>query len=305
MVSSSLIRELATKEFPPLLAHIPQPPAHLWLRGELPAPDLTLLAVVGSRKYTTYGKQAVESLIGGLAGYPIGIVSGLALGIDALAHEAALRAGLYTLAVPGSGLGDQVLYPASNRRLADRIVDGGGGLLSELSPDTRAALWTFPQRNRLMAGMCAATLLIEAGEKSGTLITARMAVDYNRELLVVPGSIFSPTSRGCHQFLKLGATPVTDSHDILAALGIDEVTTKSEKLVSVLSPEATLVLSHLTEPTDRDTLIRQLGLPTAAASIILMQAELEGHIAVDGGIYTPITNLNESNRDQTLFPMIY
>jgi DNA processing protein len=165
----------------------------------------------GGRRFTqihnlrqTSGRVAYRRL----AGYPIGIVSGLALGIDAFAHEAALRAGLYTLAVPGSGLGDQVLYPASNRRLADRIVDGGGGLLSELSPDTRAALWTFPQRNRLMAGMCAATLLIEAGEKSGTLITARMAVDYNRELLVVPGSIFSPTSRGCHQFLKLGATPV-------------------------------------------------------------------------------------------------
>jgi DNA processing protein len=247
--------------------------------------------VVGSRQYTTYGKQAVEHLIGGLTGYPVGIVSGLALGIDALAHEAALKAGLYTLAVPGSGLGERVIYPATNRRLARRIIDAGGGLLSELSPDTQAALWTFPQRNRIMAGMCRATLLIEAGEKSGTLITARMAVDYNRELLVVPGSIFSPTSRGCHQFLRLGATPVTSAADILDTLNIEETSTESKAASeNELSPEAILVLTHLPEPTDRDTLIIRLGLPTAAANIVLMQVELEGHIVAEGGVYTSLTH---------------
>ena len=285
------LRQLERDEFPPLLAEIPQPPKSLWAIGNLPSPDLTLLAVVGSRQYTTYGKQVVEQLIDGLGGYPVGIVSGLALGIDALAHEAALKAGLYTLAVPGSGLGDQVLYPATNRRLASRIVEADGGLLSELPPDTHAALWTFPQRNRIMAGICAATLLIEAGEKSGTLITARMAVDYNRELLVVPGSIFSPTSRGCHQFLKLGATPVTSAEDILLALHIEQTATETKTTTgSVLSPEAVLVLTHLPEPTDRDTLITRLQLPTAAANIVLMQVELEGHIVAEGGIYTAITH---------------
>ena len=291
-MSTLPLRQLLREEFPALLAEIPQPPKALWAVGNLPPPDLVLIAVVGSRQYTTYGKQAVEQLIGGLKGYPVGIVSGLALGIDALAHETALTAGLYTLAVPGSGLLERVIYPATNRRLAQRIVEAGGGLMSELSPDTRAALWTFPQRNRIMAGMCTATLLIEAGEKSGTLITARMAVDYNRELLVVPGSIFSPTSRGCHQFLKLGATPVTSVADILDVLNIEQTTTETKTMdESNLSPEAILVLTHLPEPTDRDTLITRLCLPTAAANIVLMQVELEGHIVAEGGIYTPRTFL--------------
>lgn len=287
-MSTLPLRQLLREEFPALLAEIPQPPKTLWAEGNLPSSALSLIAVVGSRHYTTYGKQAVEQLIGGLSGYPVGIVSGLALGIDALAHETALKAGLYTLAVPGSGLGERVLYPATNRRLARRIVEAGGGLLSELSPDTRAALWTFPQRNRIMAGMCGATLLIEAGEKSGTLITARMAVDYNRELLVVPGSIFSPTSRGCHQFLRLGATPVTTAKDILEALHIEARVEVTPTDTTNLSPEAILVLTYLPEPTDRDTLITRLGLPTAAANIVLMQVELEGHIVAEGGIYTPL-----------------
>ncbi len=287
-MSSLPLRQLTKAEFPTLLAEIPQPPKELWAEGNLPSSDITLLAVVGSRQYTTYGKQAVEYLISGLSGYPIGIVSGLALGIDTLAHEAALKAGLYTLAVPGSGLAEAVIYPATNRRLARRIIEAGGGLLSELAPNTRAAQWTFPQRNRIMAGMCTATLLIEAGEKSGTLITARMATDYNRELLVVPGSIFSPTSRGTHQFMKLGATPVTCAEDILDALNIESQSNESAPPTD-LAPEILLVLRHLTEPTDRDTLIRRLALPVATASIILMQAELEGHIANEGGIYTPLT----------------
>jgi DNA processing protein len=289
------IRKLEPAEFPPLLVEIPQPPHELWVAGNLPPPNLPLLAVVGSRKYTTYGKQVVEHLVGGLADYEVGIVSGLALGIDGLAHEAALKVGLYTIAVPGSGLDEDVLYPASHKRLARRILDTGGGLLSELSPTTRAALWTFPQRNRIMAGMCRATLLIEAGEKSGTLITARMAVDYNRELLVVPGSIFSATSYGTHQFLKLGATPITSSADIVEVLGLTKkIGTAETDTMPDLSPEALLILSHLREPTDRDTLIRRLCLPTSTATVLLMQLELEGHIVVSGGVYTALTLLPDT-----------
>jgi len=248
------------------------------------------MSVVGSRQYTTYGKQVVEHLISGLAGYPIGIVSGLALGIDGLAHEAALAAGLYTLAVPGSGLSEAVLYPQSHRRIAYKILEAGGGLMSELPPDHPAALWTFPQRNRIMAGMTKATLLIEAGAKSGTLITARLCADYNRELLVVPGSIFSATSIGTHQFLKLGATPVTEAADILAVLGI-EVDEQDAATLPLLAPEATLVLSLLSEPRDRDSLIRALCRPVSEASVILMQLEMEGHIMLDAGVYTARTLL--------------
>ncbi len=284
-MSSFSPRALTPAEFPPLLAEIPQPPSELWAVGNLPPAHLTLLCVVGSRKYTTYGKQVIEHLISGLADYPVGIVSGLALGVDALAHEAALRHGLYTVAVPGSGLDEAVLYPASNRNLARTIVDTGGGLLSELSPLTKAALWTFPQRNRIMAGMCPATLLIEAGAKSGTLITARMCVDYNRELLVVPGNIFASSSVGTHQFLKLGATPVTSAEDILVALGIDMLTSSAPKTLPLLSPQEAKVLALLHEPTDRDTLIRKLELPVSEAGVLLMQMEMMGYITIEGNTY--------------------
>ena len=157
------ITELSPDLFPVGLTEIPHPPKVLNYRGILPSAGTTLLSVVGSRRYTTYGKQAVDALIDGLAGYNIGIVSGLALGIDSLAHEAALRNNLYTLAIPGGGLGDAVLYPAQHKQLAHRILEAGGGLLSEFESDFRATNWSFPQRNRLVAGISQATLLVEAG----------------------------------------------------------------------------------------------------------------------------------------------
>lgn len=266
------------------LLEIPQPPAQLWYQGALPKADITLLAVVGSREYTTYGKQVVEELIAGLAGYPVGIVSGLALGIDGLAHTAALKHRLYTLAVPGSGLDPSVLYPATHKKLAQDILASGGGLISELSPTTHAAQWTFPQRNRIMAGLCKATLLIEASEKSGTLITARMTVDYNRELLAVPGSIFSKNSYGTHQFLKLGATMVTSASDILLELGIDENET-TPNTPHNLEPEEEKVLKILHEPQDKDTLLRLLSLPVPQANILLMNMEMKGYISYDSPHY--------------------
>jgi len=280
------IRLLPSSDFPALLQEIPQPPKKLWATGALPDPNLKLLAVVGSRDYTSYGQQVVTTLIGQLAGQPIGIVSGLALGIDALAHEAALSNQLYTLAVPGSGLDERVLYPATNRRLARRIIEAGGGLLSELSPTTPAAKWTFPQRNRLMAGMCHATLLIEAAEKSGTLITARLATDYNREVLAVPGSIFSKTTRGGHQFIKLGATPVTCGEDILDALQLDVTPTTGSLAPSVnLTPLETSVLAALHEPVERDALIRSLDRPLPEITATLMQMEIHGYITLSDGYY--------------------
>jgi DNA processing protein len=274
------IHTLATKDFPTLLHEIPEPPTSLNYRGTLPPTHLRLLSIVGSRKYTSYGKQVVEELVSGLSGYPIGIISGLALGIDSLAHEAALKNDLYTLAIPGGGLEDDVLYPATHKRLAHRILDAGGGLLSEFEPTFKATRWSFPQRNRLVAGISHATLLIEAAERSGTLITARMATDYNRELLVVPGSIFSSNSTGVHQFLKLGAVPVTTPKDILEALHIevnDPGPGASPSLSETNSPEAK-VLALLKEPLQRDELIRCLNMDTTVASQLLMMMELNGHI---------------------------
>ncbi len=289
------IYSLSPREFPTsglgLLTEIPQPPKSLYYRGVLPPSEITLLTVVGSRKYSTYGKQVIDHLIGGLRGYPVGIVSGLALGTDSLAHEAALANNLYTMAVPGSGIQDDTLYPRTNHGLAKRILERDGCLLSEFPPETKAALWTFPQRNRIMAGLAPATLIIEASEKSGTLITARMATDYNRELLVVPGNIFSKNTVGPHQFLKLGATPVTSAVDILYALGIDpENNTKSSQanIYKDLSPEELLVIELLVEPTEKDELIRKLNLPAPVLNVLLMQMEIKGLIAQERNQYRAV-----------------
>ena len=195
---------ISKEKIPALLKEIPKPPKKLYVRGTLPSLELKWLAVVGSRACSTYGRQVVRHLISALTGYPIVIVSGLAYGIDAEAHKAALDAGLLTVAIPGSGVDDRVLYPRAHVNLAKEILKAGGALVSEFEPLQKAADYTFPQRNRIMAGISHATLVIEAKEKSGSLITARLATDYNRELLVVPGSIFSEESKGTHQFLKLG-----------------------------------------------------------------------------------------------------
>jgi DNA processing protein len=278
------IRSLSTDEYPKGLREIPQPPEKLFMRGQSLPQDAKYLAVVGSRNYSNYGKQVVEYLIEGLRGYPIAIVSGLALGIDALAHEAALRAKLYTLAVPGSGISDGVLYPRRNRALASRILEAGGGILSEFEPDFEATPWSFPQRNRIMAGLSHTVLVIEASEKSGTLITARLTVDYNRDLLVVPGNIFSENSKGPHQFLKLGATPVTSPEDILEVLHLDKIDAITAPISTASSLEEA-VLVALTSPTDRDTLIRTLKLSTQEANTLLMSMELKGLIRESNGIF--------------------
>lgn len=277
------IRSLSNDEYPSLLREIPDPPTQLRVRGEMPLPGTKILTVVGSRNYSNYGKEVVEYLIGGLRHYPITLVSGLALGIDTLVHEAALTNALYTLAIPGSGLDERVLYPVRNRPLAYRILEAGGGLLSEYDDGQGAAPWTFPQRNRIMAGIAHATLIIEAGEKSGTLITARLATDYNRDVLVVPGNIFSENSRGAHQFLKLGATPITTPDDILEALHIDNRDTGRVK-APVLTHEEEMVLGALAHPTDRDTLIRILDVEVYQANILLTEMELKGLIHESQGI---------------------
>ena len=273
----------------PALAEIPDAPLNVWMRGAVPPRGTKCLAVVGSRDYTNYGKQVVEYLIGGLRGYPIAIVSGLALGIDALAHKTALSTHLYTLAVPGSGIDDSVIYPSTNRGLAREILSSGGGLLSEFEPTFNATPWSFPQRNRIMVGLSHAVLLIEAGEKSGTLITARLTADYNRDLLAVPGNIFSANSAGVHQFLKLGATPVTTPDDILSALGFETDAQTSSPLPSSLTEEEATVLALLTEPMDQDSIIRALPHTPETTIMLLMRMELAGFIREQNGVFSKVS----------------
>lgn len=278
------ISKLLLSDCSEILGEIPDAPEELYVRGSLAPRATKLLAVVGSRNYTNYGKQVVEYLIGGLRSYPISIISGLALGIDALAHNSALDAGLHTLAVPGSGLDDLVLYPRKNFALAQKILQSGGGLLSEYEPDFRATTWSFPRRNRIMAGLSHAVLLIEAGERSGTLITARLTAEYNRDLLVVPGNIFSENSFGVHQFLKLGATPVTTPADIIEAL---HLTRDDDTPVPVSSgtAEELLIIHILSEPKDHDTIIRTLPFTREETLTLLMRMELNGLIREQNGVF--------------------
>ena len=271
------IIKLKYDQFPKALLEIPQPPKELYMRGVLPPEEYVYLAVVGSRKFTSYGRDVCERLIKGLKGYPIVIVSGLALGIDSIAHRSALSAGLITLAMPGSGLDRNALYPRNNVNLADEIVENGGCMLSEFPPTMKSELYTFPQRNRLMAGISKATLVIEAAEKSGTLITARMALDYNRDVLVVPGSIFSTTSTGTNKLLKQGAIPITTSEELLEALGfeVETVSQSQEERYADASKDEKKILELLHEPMERDELIRMSGMDTATANALLSIMEIK------------------------------
>jgi DNA processing protein len=273
------IIKLTDEEFPLQLNETPEPPKELWRVGELPPVDSILLTVVGARKHSAYGKEACETLIAGLSGYDITIVSGLALGIDTLAHRAALKAGLRTLAIPGSGLDPRVLYPRSNVRLAEEIVAKGGALLSEFAPTTPAAPWTFPRRNRIMAGLAKATLVIEAERRSGTLITSRLATDYNRDVFAVPGEIFSPLSAGPNMLIALGATPIHESADIIRALGFafDE-STQTERDYSELDTKEQGVIAALTTMKYREQLIEELELSPSEGNILLMKMEIAGLI---------------------------
>jgi DNA processing protein len=273
----NVIRKLNQNEFPKALLEIPQPPKTLYIRGNLPEGNFTYLTVVGSRKYTSYGKEVCQKLIHGLRGYPIIIVSGLALGIDSIAHRSALNVGLPTIAFPGSGLDNFTIHPQTNVRLAEEIENSGGCLISEFEPDFKATLYSFPQRNRLMAGISKAVLIIEAEERSGTLITARMALDYNRDILVVPGSIFSSNSNGTNWLIRQGAIPITSSEDILEVLGfpIEKPKLNDEEKYADCSKEEMKIIELLREPLERDELVRASGMDIAKANALLSIMEIK------------------------------
>lgn len=268
--------KLLLEDLPPQVAQIPEPPAYLYIRGTLPPAGTKYVTIVGSRRMSQYGKDVVDHLVAGLADYPVAIVSGLALGVDGAAHRAALKYGLPTLAFPGSGLNDAAIYPSSHKPLAHEILRAGGALLSEFPADEKGHLHFFPQRNRIMVGFSHAVVVVEAGMQSGTLITARLASDYGRELLCVPHSVFSEGGAGGHIFMKIGAAPCRSASDILEALGIVEE--KNLQTLSLTSEEQE-VLALLAEPLSRDELIRELNIPTGEANVLLAQMELRGLLA--------------------------
>jgi DNA processing protein len=265
---------------------IPQPPKKLWIRGALPPPENKLLVVVGSRAMSQYGREACERLVMGLAGYPVTIVSGLALGVDTCAHKAALAAGLHTLALPGSGLGDEVLYPRSNRAFAKEILEQGGGMLAEYPPDRASMIHFFPERNRLMVGLADAVLIVEAGPQSGTLITARLAADYNRELLAIPHRLGDPHGFGPHLFIRLGAALVTEPLHILETLKIaPRESAEGREAPADLEEGEKEIWNLLAEPMTRDEVLRASSAGANEALTALIALELRGLIKEEFGAW--------------------
>lgn len=259
-------------DYPSLLLDIFDPPAVLFVRGTLHSPIPHPLAVVGSRNMTAYGQQIIDRIITPVARAGCSIISGLAYGCDAAAHEAALACQTYTIAVLGTGVDDVSIYPKKNFSLAQRILSHDGALMSEFCPGTPGMKHHFPLRNRIISGMSAVTCVIEAARTSGSLITARIALDQNRTVCSVPGSIFSAYSAGCNDLIAAGARPVLSAQDILDEYGISlEVTQPS---YTPANEHEALLLSLLSDqPMYIDDIISRSLLSAAAVMSCLTVLE--------------------------------
>ena len=275
------------EHYPKLLKEIYDAPEILYYLGDLSAFSDFSLAIVGSRRYTSYGKEVVSYFAQELAVKGLTIVSGLALGIDALSHQAALEVGGKTVAVLGSGL--DKIYPATNRQLGKEILKKKGILISEYPLGSSALKYHFPHRNRIISGLSLGILVIEAAEKSGSLLTASHALEQNREIFAVPGSIFSSRSRGTNNLIKSGAKAVTDPQDILKELDIQNTSLyKETKKIIADSPQEEIIINLLKEnPQPINKIFKKTGLPIAKLNSLLTIMEMKGQIKnLGGGVYT-------------------
>lgn len=275
-------------DYPKSLRQISDPPALLYVRGNLRS-NLPLLAVVGARKNTPYGERAISSLLPAVIAKNIGIVSGLALGTDARAHEKTLDCNGYTIAVLGTGIDRRSVYPEINKRLAEKIISSGGAVVSEFPPETPPLKPHFPLRNRIISGLSRGVLVVEAGIRSGSLITAHLALDENREVLAVPGSIFSSQSEGPNSLIKKGAKTVVAGNDILEIFGFyeDEQKPKKNKDYSNLSPEEQAIMLNLSdEPISANDLKNLTKLDIREINSTLGILEVRGIVKNYGGNYT-------------------
>ncbi len=266
-------------DYPQALKNIYDPPPYLYIRGRLQPADGNAVAVVGSRNASDYGLRAAADISRDLARAGLTIVSGMAAGIDAAAHRGALSAGGRTIAVLGCGA--DVCYPAENRRLYDAIA-ATGAILSEHAPGTGPDAYHFPARNRIISGMARAILVVEAGPKSGSLITARLALEQGRDVFAVPGSIYSFKARGAHQLIRSGAALVESGQDIIDALGMAASSGPAQPeapAIETLSPEARRICDLLAAgPAHIDRLICETGLSSGAISAVLLELELGGFV---------------------------
>jgi DNA processing protein len=263
----------SSPKFPPLLRAIHDPPPGLFLRGEANPESIArpAVAVVGARACSGYGAAVARSLARELAAAGLVVVSGLARGIDAEAHRGALDAEGHTVAVLGCGIDRD--YPAAHAELARRVA-ATGLIVSEYAPGVEPAPWRFPARNRIVAGLCAATVVVEARERSGALITADLALEEGREVFTVPGEITSALSAGTNDLLKLGASPLTSAADVLSSFGIERRETPAES-----SPLLDLL------PATADEIARQTGLGAGEVGRALVELELARRVAVHDGVY--------------------
>ena len=287
------ITTITQKEFKdsPLLSrllHLYDIPDTLYIRGKLPEIvenergllSPRILTIVGSRNHSHYATDVIKHLVGALKGENVIILSGLALGVDGIAHRTALENNLTTLAIPGSGLSDKFLYPREHGRLATEILYSHGALISELAPDTSAAKWTFPSRNRLMAALSDAVLVVEAREKSGTLITARQALELGKNIGIVPGSIFSDFLKGSHALLQDGAMPITESSHLFDLLSLkkklpDEANSETSK--NLTGPEK-MLYELLCEPLSKSELLERSKLSPSLFLMALTSLEIDSLI---------------------------
>lgn len=274
--------DFGDKNYPELLKKIPDPPKVLYFRGELKK-DEPCFGVVGTRRYSSYGKQATLDIVGDLAQAGVVIVSGLAPGIDTFAHIACLEKGGKTIAILGTGLDKKSIYPQSNLKLAEEIVKSGGCLLSELEPRIHGSKITFPKRNRIISGISQGVLVVEAKQKSGSLITANYAFGQNRKVFAVPGPIYSSNSKGSNWLIKRGAKLVDSADDILQELNLNAAT-RSQKYNENLTPEEKLVIQVLSEESLYvDKIIEKTKLNANIAVSTLSLLEIKGKIRNLGG----------------------
>lgn len=283
-VHSARMITLWDDDYPPLLKKIYDPPAFLFATG---APEILsgdAIAVVGTRAPTTYGKEVARMIGEGLAKSAITVVSGFARGVDTLAHQATLEAGGKTIAVLGSGL--DVVYPAENRRLVPKFA-GNGAFLSEFPFGTKADAPNFPRRNRIISGLCHATVVVEAGHRSGALLTALDAVDQDRDLFAVPGRINDPKSEGCLDLIKDGAVPyrsITGLLDHLSPRLQNPPSAVQEVIRMDLSTEEVALRNLLSvEPKHIDELVRESGMDPSSLLTLLLELELKGAVRQLGG----------------------
>ena len=285
---------ISDKNYPKLLKEIKDPPKVLYYRGEIlprtetkslvrDLPEENCFAIVGTRMCSAYGKQVALEIAGDLAEAGLTIVSGLAPGIDTFAHSAAVERNKRTIAVLGTGLDEKSIYPQSNLKLAQRILETGGCLISEYSPGTPGSKFTFPQRNRIISGLSIGVLVVEAKQKSGALITADWAKKQGRKVFAIPGPVYSLNSKGSHYLIKTGAKLVENANDILRELNLPKIRrpgrvaegeTREENLILKVLKEESLYIDKIIEKT-------KLSVAEVAGTLAIL--EIKGKVRNLGG----------------------